>query len=733
MRFSLERLGRVKAPEAGFHENGIPGRVKNGGWLRKIGFTVFPPGLRRRFNLWLEKYGTSTAPYRLSRADQLSGLAIFLFFFSLYLYTCSHQPNIAGDSAEMIGASYSLGISHPPGYPLYTLIGFLFSRLPFGSVAFRVNFSSVVYHSLTVFLFFVCSLKLTRNRAASAIAAVTVAFAPLFWFYSLVAEVFPLNNLLVLLLFFTAIRTRERWQENNHAGAIRFVVLLAFLCGISLCNHHTVVLAFPMILLFILRPLAEILKRPLYILLCLLAFLAGLLPYIYLPISASRSPFINFGDPSSLRNFLDVITRRHYGTSKLWIGPEATNRLDLVLDFVKTLGNQVHVMGFFLGAIGMIHAARKRLGNFVPLICGLLFLGIVFPYLANVKIGGIFQISTVERFYLLPTIVFAFFIADGVAELLMLSRQALKKAELRKDIKAMLLWLLMLLLALPFLLPAKTTATDVSLKYDTVGQTYVHDLLASIDEGSAVFLQGDIAIQLMQLQRVLGNADKRAVYLVQPFLLTFWYGKTIEKWYPDFQFPRLEDLLAQGYLRYSTLRAGFMDYLFVNNAQVPSFHILHKDEDIATAYDLVPWGITYKIAPKGSENDAAQYLKQQIDIWKNIQYGGLEVGFYPQNRREFYLSLHLASFPLAASNYLEKAGLIEEARSFLLLAYTMAPSIEILPALASLEHKAGNEEGYYLLSREVVDSEESDNRVYARKLLTLEDALEALRNAPQIP
>ena len=731
--FRLERWGQVDAPEAGHHEDANSARARITRLFRGIGSLLVPPRARERLRLWLGKYTDSTVPYRLSRADKLAGLAISLFFFFLYLYTCSHRPNMAGDSAEMIGVSYSLGIAHPPGYPLYTLLGFLFTRLPLGSIAFRVNLSSVIYHSLAVFLFFACSLKITRNRAASAIAAVTVAFAPLFWFYSLIAEVFPLNDLLVLLLVFTAIRTRERWQEGNPAGATRFVVLLAFLCGISLCNHHTVVLTFPMILLFILRPLVEVLKRPRYILLCLLALLAGLLPYIYLPISASRGPYMNFGDPSSLRNFLDVITRRHYGTSKLWLGPEAVNRLDLVLDFVKTLGNQVHVAGFFLGAIGMIYAARKRLGDFIPLTCGLLFLGVVFPYLANVKISGIFQISTVERFYLLPTIVFAFFIAEGSAGLLALCRQALQGAKIRADIKAMLIWLLVLLLALPFLLPARATATDVSLREDTLGETYVHDLMASVEEGSVIFVIGDIAIQLTEYKQVSGEAEKKAIYIIQPFLFSPWYAETVEKWYPDLKFPRLEELLSQGYTRYGTFRAGIIDYIVRNNPQIPSFHLLAKVPELEGEYDLVPWGVTYKIVPKGTGEEAASYLQQQIAIWKNFQYQGLGAEFYPPNRREFYLSMHIASFPMATGEYLEKAGLTAEAKSFLLLAYAMVPSDEVLPALATLEREMGNMEGYYVLSREVVNAEERNKRAYARKLLALEDALEALRNAAENP
>lgn len=721
----------MNAPEADHREDLISARTRITNLFRGAGSLLVPPRARQKLRLWLEKYNNSTAPYRLTRADRLAGLAISLFFFLLYLYTCSHHPNMAGDSAEMVGVSYSLGIAHPPGYPLYTLLGFLFTRLPFGSIAFRVNLSSVVYHSLTLYFFYACSLKITRNRAASSIATVAVGFTPLFWFYSLIAEVFPLNDLLVMLLIFTAIRTRERWQEGNPAGAMRFVILLAFLCGISLCNHHTVVLAFPMILLFILRPLVEVLKRPRYVLLCLLALLAGLSPYIYLPLSASRGPYMNFGDPSSLRGFLDVITRRHYGTSRLWLGPEAVNRLDLVLDFVKTLGNQVHVMGFLLGAIGMIHAARKRLGDFLPLLFGLILSGVVFPYMANVKISSIFQISTVERFYLLPTIIFAFFIAEGSAGLLGLCGQALRGAEIRADLKAMLLLVLVLLLALPFLIPARATATDVNLREDALGEAYVHDLMASVEEGSVIFVIGDIAIQLAEYKQVSGEAEKKAVYIVQPFLFSPWYAETVEKWYPDLKYPRLEELLSQGYTRFGTFRAGIIDYIVRNNPQIPSFHLLAKVPELEGEYDLVPWGVTYRIVPKGAGEDAARYLQQQIAIWKNFQYQGLGVEFYPPNRREFYLSTHIASFPMATGEYLEKGGLTAEAKSFLLLAYAMVPSNDVLPVLAALEREAGNMEGYYVLSREVVNAEERNKRAYARKLLALEDALEALSNAAE--
>ncbi len=91
-------------------------------------------------------------------------IPFLLFFISFVVYLKTLCPTVyVGDSGELIAAVYTLGIAHPPGYPLYCLLGKLFTFLPFGSIAFRVNLMSAFFASLTIVLVYLVVLKIQVN------------------------------------------------------------------------------------------------------------------------------------------------------------------------------------------------------------------------------------------------------------------------------------------------------------------------------------------------------------------------------------------------------------------------------------------------------------------------------------------------------------------------------------------------------------------------------------------
>jgi len=408
----------------------------------------------------LDKYYHSVPVYRLNRTDKLIGVVTAAFFFVLYLLTCSHGPNIAGDAPELIAGSYSLGILHPPGYPLYTMLGYAFSHIPIGSIAFRVNLLSVVAHTLTLFLLFITLMKITRNRVASIVSVAILGFSSLFWFYSLIAEVFSLSTLFAVLLILVAILVRDRWVSGNRTGSEKLFLFFAFLCGLSLTHHHTILLIYPALLLFILHPLIAVIKKPKRLVSAILLFVLGLVPYIYIPLRASQNPYMNFANPSSFDSLFKTVTRQYYGSTRLWLGPEATNRLDVIFNYFQTLDTQVYMVGMIVGVLGIFRMAKKRVGDFVPLITALFFTAIIFPWMANVEIAGIFERSTIERFYMLPTILFMYFVAMGFAFIFnwikkWVSRIEMKEKEFRLVLVILSLLLFVFIIVLPFLLIEK--------------------------------------------------------------------------------------------------------------------------------------------------------------------------------------------------------------------------------------------------------------------------------------
>src|SRR5712692_2800521 len=86
------------------------------------------------------------------------GCAVVAFVAALGLYAWTLAPTVTlVDSGELIVAARTLGVAHPPGFPLYVLLAHLATLVPFGSVAGRVNFASALFAALAAALFTVAA------------------------------------------------------------------------------------------------------------------------------------------------------------------------------------------------------------------------------------------------------------------------------------------------------------------------------------------------------------------------------------------------------------------------------------------------------------------------------------------------------------------------------------------------------------------------------------------------
>src|SRR3989344_4606621 len=122
-------------------------------------------------------------------------LPALLFIATAALYASTAAPSIyPRDSAELTVAAHTLGIAHPPGYPLYVLLGKLFELIvPWGSVAFQLNLFSAFTAAAAVTLVFLIIDTVTGSVGPALVAAITLATSRLFWFYSTIAEVLSLH------------------------------------------------------------------------------------------------------------------------------------------------------------------------------------------------------------------------------------------------------------------------------------------------------------------------------------------------------------------------------------------------------------------------------------------------------------------------------------------------------------------------------------------------------------
>ena len=112
------------------------------------------------------------------------GLGLSTVLIVSILYARTMAPSIGGmiDSEELQHAAYELGLAHQTGYPLYLLLGKVWTLVfPFGDIAFRMNWFSAVWAVGTVALTFTILLRLTNHRIASVLGALILATAKPFW------------------------------------------------------------------------------------------------------------------------------------------------------------------------------------------------------------------------------------------------------------------------------------------------------------------------------------------------------------------------------------------------------------------------------------------------------------------------------------------------------------------------------------------------------------------------
>lgn len=225
--------------------------------------------------------------------------------FLVYLRTLA--PTVTGeDSGELIAAAYTLGIAHPPGYPLWCVLAHAFTWIPFGEVAWRVNLMSAVFGAATVFLVARFTQHLTGKRIAGLVAGLALGFSREFWEQANIAEVYTLNAFLMMLCLWLV----WRWRETREAWRLW---AFAVVYGLAMGNHNTMWVVAPFFALFLiasdgLSPAS--LAR--YGGMAAVALVSAVAIYAYLPLRSLADPAVDWGNPETMENWIRHVRRDQY-------------------------------------------------------------------------------------------------------------------------------------------------------------------------------------------------------------------------------------------------------------------------------------------------------------------------------------------------------------------------------------------------------------------------------------
>lgn len=285
----------------------------------------------------------------------LAGLAAF-FVYLLTLAPDLTWANFSSDGGELITASVTMGIPHPPGYPTYVLLGKLFCLLPIGSAAFRFNLFSAMAVAGTAGLGTAAASQIPTPRPrhwAALSAGLSFAFTSLVWGQAVVTEVYGLNLLFLAAFLWALVGKRPS-------------LFTGLLLGLSITTHLTSLL---------MLPLAVGLTPRKHWLRLAAGIITGLTPFLLLPWLAQGNSPVIWGTPATFAGWWWLVSGRLYHANLFSLtGPDLMSR---AVEWTKLLANQFTWAGLPLAAFAFYRpgrdALRLRLGVLATAVLYILY------------------------------------------------------------------------------------------------------------------------------------------------------------------------------------------------------------------------------------------------------------------------------------------------------------------------------------------------------------------------
>lgn len=601
------------------------------------------------------------SPAALLGARRRVGMAVAAaIFVSALLYLKTLAPSVVGgDSGELMAAAHVLGVPHPPGYPTFTLLAHGFSRLPFGDPAIGMNLLSAVADSLAVGVVVLCILVLVGSvirpplanlertvvLAAALLGGALLATSTAFWTYSLVSEVFALNNLLAALITAAMLLWASRVEDP------RPLWLAAILSGLAVTNQQTIVLLAPGLLILYghgLRSAARSgsvrLDMPSLVRLGLIPaalFAVGLLPYVYLPLAAAGDPVVNWGDPRTLDRFWAVVTRESYGTLSLTVRETRGGVIDQLVLLAAYLWTAFTPAGLALAGIGLWILGRARPVVAVALAVMFGVSGPLFVAFANPPLDDPVTRGVLERFYILPSLPLALLAGTGAAAAARWAVGRAVRPARQSAAPAVAAATVAVAVALVGVIVA-VRYPHVDQSRNRVAETYAHDVLEPLAPDAILLTRSDENYTSVVFAQVVRGMRPDVTALDVELLKLPSYVAQARRQHPslDIPFGAYDD----------GARTSLASLVSANLGRRPVFAIGRFNEDLGARFDEIPWGLTRQIvrsgeAPSGSDADRAaadrfEALHPPTRSWPATTWEGAMAANYGSAAFELALARH---------------------------------------------------------------------------------------------
>lgn len=651
--------------------------------------------------------------------------------FIVYLFTLAPTVWFI-DSGELAAVASTLGIAHPTGYPLFTIVGHLFTLIPFfASEVYKLNLMSAFFSSIGVFMFFhlvyfilqwvnlnhewkKCTKDSLTLVIISASASLILGWSLTYWNSANSVEVYPIHSFFLITLCYVFLKAIFYNEENRFQWGNKYYLLFSFLLGLSFTNHLTTILLAPACLtLFFLTNYRN--RKILYRLtgVMMICFIVGLSVYVYLPLRMQASPDFIWGSPHNLERFIWHVTGKQFSVWIFSAKGSIPAFLILMLSVCglslfgliigKRLAGHFHFLFFIIiSLLGYIVISssdpivKTQLVKFTSSLwkqygAGMVLLavpGLFMLSYSNQKIyyftiltffGCVFysinyDIHDIYSYFLLAYITLAIWIASGMLYLCRELITFLKFQALR-----VLYPVLILLPLVPLISNYKEN--DESKNYYVEEMTM--NVFKNIEPGGIVLsAQWDFWVSASWYYNFVKGIRKDIVVIDKELLRRSWYFKYLEKHYPEiYNNSRRE------------IEAFLMElYKFEHGIPYSTPYIIQLFEDLLTSFVRNNPGrkfyISWEIEQNKNEPFAREYVripdgllfrlvhKDSLVNNKVSDYRIYDFSFTPVKKNDYYHETLMKTYVMmltASANYLASNDRRDDAGFYLNLALKAIP------------------------------------------------------------
>lgn len=283
------------------------------------------------------------------------GVAVAPAALALYGATCSSSV-LGADAGEFQLVATVLGVAHPPGYALYTLVAHLFTRLPWGEPALGVNLFSAVTGAATLWIGASLVHRETDSWAGGLLFAAGLGLSATYWVQSTTANI---RSLIVLLLVL-CVDALLRWRRDPTARRLAWA---GFTFGLGAGHHSSLLLLAPAMAGFVVVCDPTILRAPRRWVAPLGAFAVSLLVWLYLPIRSALGSAFDPEPITSVRAFFEHVLALGFRGDMFHFRtlPQLAGRLEVFGQILRLEMGWPLLAGSLLGAVLLAQRDRPAL------------------------------------------------------------------------------------------------------------------------------------------------------------------------------------------------------------------------------------------------------------------------------------------------------------------------------------------------------------------------------------